>query len=131
MAKLYPGRRTKRSQARPPAHHRSPSVHFNNRAHGCPDSAGPIRFSHRYESRIRDATKTRTVNLEGDVYDPSGTISVDPNQLGTTLCETLPTDRSDKGATGKQAMKAVTVKLDSMRSEYDKLSSGLELSEGT
>jgi hypothetical protein len=43
-----------------------------------------------------------------------------------------PTDRSDKGATGKQAtLKAVTVKLDSMRSEllHDKLSSGLELAE--
>lgn len=37
-------------------------------------------------NQICDATKTRTVTLEGDVYDPSGTISGgSANQLGTTL----------------------------------------------
>jgi hypothetical protein len=51
------------------------------------------------------------------MYDPSGTIW----WIQTSLARhygNLPTDRSDKGATGKQAtLKAVTVKLDSMRSE--------------
>jgi structural maintenance of chromosome 2 len=37
-------------------------------------------------NQICDATKTRTVTLEGDVYDPSGTISGgSTSQLGTTL----------------------------------------------
>jgi structural maintenance of chromosome 2 len=37
-------------------------------------------------NQICDATKTRTVTLEGDVCDPSGTISGgSKNQLGTTL----------------------------------------------
>jgi len=37
-------------------------------------------------NKICDATKTRTVTIEGDVYDPSGTISGgSSNNLGTTL----------------------------------------------
>jgi structural maintenance of chromosome 2 len=84
-------------------------------------------------NQICDATKTRTVTLEGDVYDPSGT-----GWIQTSLArhyETYQLDRSDKGATEKQAtLKAVTVKLDSMRSEfasYDKLSSDSSLPKGT
>jgi structural maintenance of chromosome 2 len=39
-------------------------------------------------NKICDATKTRTVTIEGDVYDPSGTISGgSKNQLGTTLAK--------------------------------------------
>jgi len=39
-------------------------------------------------NKICDATKTRTVTLDGDVYDPSGTISGgSKNNLGTTLAK--------------------------------------------
>lgn len=39
-------------------------------------------------NRVCDETKTRTVTLDGDVYDPSGTISGgSKNNLGTTLAK--------------------------------------------
>lgn len=46
-------------------------------------------------NKICDATRTRTVTLEGDVYDPSGTISGGSNKnLGTTLARL--TDLTEK-----------------------------------
>jgi structural maintenance of chromosome 2 len=85
-------------------------------------------------NQICDATKTRTVTLEGDVYDPSGTISGgSKNQLGTTLAKLTQLTEATKELDEKQAtLKAAIVKLDSMKSEsasYDKLSTGLELAE--
>lgn len=85
-------------------------------------------------NQICDATKTRTVTLEGDVYDPSGTISGgSKNQLGTTLAKLTQLTEATKDLHEKQAaLTAATAKLDSMRAEsasYEKLSTRLELAE--
>ena len=83
---------------------------------------------------ICDATKTRTVTLEGDVYDPSGTISGgSTSQLGTTLSrlselaeamKTLQAKKPDLDALMKQhtAMKITS-------QSYDKMNAKLEVAQ--
>ncbi|GMH75781.1 hypothetical protein TrRE_jg2314 [Triparma retinervis] len=67
-------------------------------------------------NRICDATKTRTVTLQGDVYDPSGTISGGSNKsLGATL------ERLSTLASAKQELKEVHAKYSKVKSEYEKL----------
>lgn len=83
-------------------------------------------------NQICDATKTRTVTLEGDVYDPSGTISGgSKNNLGSTLSKLTELAKSRKVLVEKESrLKEVTKELDSMKSTYskhEKLSDQLEL----
>jgi structural maintenance of chromosome 2 len=83
---------------------------------------------------ICDATKTRTVTLEGDVYDPSGTISGGSNnQLGTTLVKlTELTQVTSKLDEKRSLLASISMKVKSMAthaSSYDKLSATLELAE--
>lgn len=81
---------------------------------------------------ICDATKTRTVTLDGDVYEPSGTISGgSKDNLGTTLSKI--SELSEATAELKQnsaRLKTVTQKLDSMSAQsrkYEKLTGDLEI----
>jgi structural maintenance of chromosome 2 len=85
-------------------------------------------------NQICDSTKTRTVTLEGDVYDPSGTISGgSKNNLGTTLSElSRLADASAKLSAGKRRMSEIKTRLDALKKasiEFDKLFAKLELSE--
>ena len=85
-------------------------------------------------NQICDATKTRTVTLEGDVYDPSGTISGgSASQLGTTLSrlselaeamKTLQVQKPELDNISKQysAMKVAS-------QSYDKLNAKLEVAQ--
>lgn len=69
-------------------------------------------------NQICDATKTRTVTLEGDVYDPSGTISGgSSNNLGTTLVEL------SKLAESKSQLEKDSRRLEEVNKKYDVLSS--------
>jgi structural maintenance of chromosome 2 len=83
-------------------------------------------------NQICDATKTRTVTLEGDVYDPSGTISGgSKNQLGTTLTNlsTLAESTRDLEEKRKQ-LQTISAALASQKAasaKYDKLHTQLEL----
>lgn len=87
-------------------------------------------------NQICDLTKTRTVTLEGDVYDPSGTISGgSKNQLGTTLAKL-----SELGEAGglleekRGKLSSVTERYVNMKQvavEYDKIKSKLEIAEAT
>eukprot|EP00592_Proboscia_alata_P003711 CAMPEP_0194379542 /NCGR_PEP_ID=MMETSP0174-20130528/40110_1 /TAXON_ID=216777 /ORGANISM="Proboscia alata, Strain PI-D3" /LENGTH=1211 /DNA_ID=CAMNT_0039162339 /DNA_START=84 /DNA_END=3719 /DNA_ORIENTATION=- len=55
-------------------------------------------------NKICDTTRTRTVTLEGDVYDPSGTISGGSNKdLGTTLAKLSELTAAKKTLTDKQS----------------------------
>mmetsp|Transcript_31114 Transcript_31114/g.66657 ORF Transcript_31114/g.66657 Transcript_31114/m.66657 type:complete len:1214 (-) Transcript_31114:156-3797(-) len=81
---------------------------------------------------ICDATKTRTVTLDGDVYEPSGTISGgSKDNLGTTLSKI--SELSEATAELKQnstRLKTVTQKLDSMSAQsrkYERLTGDLEI----
>lgn len=85
-------------------------------------------------NQICDATKTRTVTLEGDVYDPSGTISGgSKNNLGTTLsklCELAAASEKLKEQTSLMA--SVKAKLQSLKTksvDFEKLSARIELAE--
>lgn len=85
-------------------------------------------------NHICDATKTRTVTLEGDVYDPSGTISGgSKNQLGTTLAKLSELADASKALEMKQLLlKTVINKYNASKCislEFEKLSAKLELSE--
>jgi len=85
-------------------------------------------------NRICDETKTRTVTLEGDVYDPSGTISGGSrNNLGTTLSKLseLATAHSEL-STKQSRLREISAQLDAMQSkfvEFERLSEKLELAE--
>ena len=88
----------------------------------------------RAANQICDATKTRTVTLEGDVYDPSGTISGgSKNQLGTTLAKLTQLAEGSMDLQEKETLlKLKTAKVDSMKAQsasFDKLSASLELAE--
>lgn len=83
---------------------------------------------------ICDTTKTRTVTLDGDVYDPSGTISGgSKNQLGTTLanlCEL--TELSTTLETKRSELTSVRNKHSALKKaliSYDKLNANLGLAE--
>eukprot|EP00554_Chaetoceros_debilis_P012283 CAMPEP_0194114992 /NCGR_PEP_ID=MMETSP0150-20130528/22110_1 /TAXON_ID=122233 /ORGANISM="Chaetoceros debilis, Strain MM31A-1" /LENGTH=1215 /DNA_ID=CAMNT_0038805361 /DNA_START=221 /DNA_END=3868 /DNA_ORIENTATION=- len=85
-------------------------------------------------NRICDQTKTRTVTLDGDVYDPSGTISGgSKNNLGTTLsrlCEL--TSKSSQLSEEKERLRVVIGKLDDLKTssrKYEDASTKLELCE--
>lgn len=85
-------------------------------------------------NQICDSTKTRTVTLEGDVYDPSGTISGgSKNNLGTTLSElTKLAVASSKLLDGRKRLSEIKSKLGALKKasiEFDKLHAKLELSE--
>lgn len=84
-------------------------------------------------NKICDATKTRTVTLDGDVYDPSGTISGgSKNNLGTTLVKLSElTEASKKLIEVKNRLEEVTRELNKMAAsskQYDQLNAKLELS---
>ncbi len=67
-------------------------------------------------NKICDATRTRTVTLQGDVFDPSGTISGGSNKnLGTTL------QRLTDLALAKKELKSIEVELRAVRKEYESL----------
>jgi len=85
-------------------------------------------------SKICDATKTRTVTLDGDVFDPTGTISGgSKNNLGSTLGKLteLTTAKTQLDAQEIRLNK-VSAKLDGMQSmskKFGKLSDELEIAE--
>ncbi len=83
-------------------------------------------------NKICDATKTRTVTLDGDVYDPSGTISGgSKNNLGTTLATLSElTESSNKLNEARKKLSDVTRELDEMTTssqKYEALNTQLEL----
>jgi structural maintenance of chromosome 2 len=83
-------------------------------------------------NRICDATRTRTVTLEGDVYDPSGTISGGSrNNLGTTLAKlTEVSCMSAKVKEEESRLAKVNANLEQMKSsskKFDQFSDQLEL----
>mmetsp|Transcript_18379 Transcript_18379/g.27767 ORF Transcript_18379/g.27767 Transcript_18379/m.27767 type:complete len:1218 (-) Transcript_18379:74-3727(-) len=83
-------------------------------------------------NQICDATRTRTVTLDGDVYDPSGTISGGSNNnLGSTLSQLTELATSQADLDEKEArLFVVDDKLNSLKSafgEFEKLSQKLEL----
>jgi structural maintenance of chromosome 2 len=83
-------------------------------------------------NQICDATKTRTVTLEGDVYDPSGTISGGSrNNLGTTLSELSKlAEASAKLSEQNKSLESMRRTLDALRTksaEYEKFSGKLEM----
>ena len=85
-------------------------------------------------NKICDATKTRTVTLDGDVYDPSGTISGgSKNNLGTTLSKLVElTAASVKLSDHQHRLAAVNAKVHDLRAtskHYEDVSSRLELCE--
>jgi len=81
---------------------------------------------------ICDATRTRTVTLDGDVYEPSGLISGgSKDNLGSTLSKiTQLTSVSQKLKEKSTRLKAVVKQLESMSSQsqqFDKLSGDLDI----
>lgn len=85
-------------------------------------------------NQICDATKTRTVTLEGDVYDPSGTISGgSKSSLGSTLSELSKlAETSQRLATNKDRLAVVLKDLGQMAdtaTQFDKISRKLSLAE--
>jgi structural maintenance of chromosome 2 len=83
-------------------------------------------------NKICEMTKTRTVTLEGDVYDPSGTISGgSKNQLGTTLSNLVALSQCTQLLEEKsQRLAQVSAKVSSLQSafaSFEKLSAKLEL----
>lgn len=83
-------------------------------------------------NRICDATRTRTVTLDGDVYDPSGTISGgSKNNLGTTLVKLSELTESSKHLSiAKQRHGEVLRELNDMEvssKKYESLSTKLQL----
>lgn len=85
-------------------------------------------------NKICDATKTRTVTIDGDVYDPSGTISGgSKNNLGTTLAKLTELTTSTNQLTEEQKrLDIVNTRLHELKSvskKYDDLSAKLEICE--
>ena len=83
---------------------------------------------------ICDATKTRTVTLDGDVYEPSGLISGGSNNnLGSTLTRISQLTEASKELKEKTArLKTVVEKLESMAAQsrqYEKFSAELEIAQ--
>ena len=68
-------------------------------------------------NQICDATKTRTVTLDGDVYDPSGTISGGSrNSLGSTLSKLSELTEAQKNLSKmKERLRVVAAELDAMK----------------
>lgn len=81
---------------------------------------------------ICDATKTKTVTLDGDVYDPSGTISGgSKDNLGSTLARLSQLTAASAELKEKSArLKSVVKKLQDMSAQskqFEKLSAALEI----
>lgn len=88
----------------------------------------------RAANQICEATKTRTVTLEGDVYDPSGTISGgSSNQLGMTLVRLAElSDASRELRSTKPRLDQVSKKIIFLKptaDANDKLSAKLEVAQ--
>ncbi len=85
-------------------------------------------------NQICDSTKTRTVTLDGDVYDPSGTITGGSRgNVGSTLVElTKLMEASKELSTKKERLSIVLTTLDQLKDKYaqfDKISRKLSLAE--
>jgi structural maintenance of chromosome 2 len=85
-------------------------------------------------NEICDATKTRTVTLEGDVYDPSGTISGgSKDKIGTTLTNLTKlaeaTMELEKKRPQLEKVEAQLRDMQKASSSFDKLSAKLELAQ--
>ena len=83
---------------------------------------------------ICEATKTRTVTLDGDVYDPSGTIAGgSKNQLGTTLAQlTQLREAQVELAKHQKELAQVSTRhsaLQAVANQYDDLASQLDLAQ--
>lgn len=83
---------------------------------------------------ICTSAKIRTVTLDGDVYDPAGTISGgSKNQIGTTLADMSDLLQAKKEVEVKKLLaKEIATKLNELKSSqtsFDKLKSQLELAE--
>lgn len=86
----------------------------------------------RAANQICDSTKTRTITLQGDVYDPSGTITGgSSNNFGTTLVDLSTLAESKKKLeTDSSRLRTVSANLDKLRvtaAKYEKVSTKLEL----
>ena len=84
--------------------------------------------------RICKETKTRTVTLDGDVYDPTGTITGgSKNNLGTTLSSLSElATASQQLEENRQRLKVVSDRVDALAAssrKFEKLSAKLELAE--
>lgn len=85
-------------------------------------------------NQICDETKTRTVTLDGDVYDPSGTISGGSKNMQDSILDGIAqlANASAQYSVKQQALKIVSDKLEGMKGksiEYDNLSTAVELAE--
>ena len=85
-------------------------------------------------NQICDSTKTRTVTLEGDVYDPSGTITGGSRgNVGSTLVELTKLMEASKELSMKKERLAVVLstleELKGKNAQFDKLSRKLSLAE--
>ena len=85
-------------------------------------------------NQICDATKTRTVTYDGDVYDPSGTISGgSKNNLGSTLSRLTELNEAQKALEKKDArLASVSAQLHTMKnafSKFETLKEKLELAQ--
>lgn len=85
-------------------------------------------------NQICDSTKTRTVTLDGDVYDPSGTITGGSRgNVGSTLVElTKLMEASKQLSADKERLGVVLTTLDELKAKYvqfDKISRKLSLAE--
>jgi structural maintenance of chromosome 2 len=83
-------------------------------------------------NKICDLLKTRTVTLEGDVYDPSGTISGgSKNNLGTTLSKLSELDKASTELSQERSrLEKVQTRLTSMQTvtkKHEDLNGKLEL----
>jgi structural maintenance of chromosome 2 len=83
-------------------------------------------------NKVCDLLKTRTVTLEGDVYDPSGTISGgSKNNLGTTLSKLSELDKASTALSQELAcLERVQSRLTSMQTmakKHDDLNGKLEI----
>jgi len=83
-------------------------------------------------NKICDRTKTRTVTLEGDVFDPSGTISGGSrNNLGSTLSKLSELTLKSSELNDKNGqLRTIHNKIESMKlisKKFEKLSDELEL----
>ena len=86
----------------------------------------------RAANQICEATKTRTVTLEGDVYDPTGTISGgSKNNLGTTLTQLSELAQALTDLAKQESrLTVVKAKLQDLKStskRFEKLNVSLEL----
>jgi len=85
-------------------------------------------------NKICDETKTRTVTLEGDVYDPSGTISGGSKSSTAALLENLIqlADVTRQHNEAQAAYRIASEKIESLRgksTQFDNLNAALELAQ--